>query len=61
MKEKVWLWCHPTGAHDGRWNLRRFLGDSGGRRCGYLGIENAIYVVFNNLPQPPLRSPRRRP
>ena len=52
MKEKVWLWCHPTGAHDGRWNLP----DSSAtpmEALRYLDIENAIYVVFNNLPQPP--------
>lgn len=52
MKEKTWLWCHPTGAHDGRWNLPASSATPGeALRC--FGIENAIYVVFNNLPQPP--------
>ena len=52
MKEKIWLWCHPTGAHDGRWNLPAATATPGeALRC--LGIENAVYVVFNNLPQPP--------
>ena len=52
MKEKTWLWCHPTGAHDGRWNLPASSATPG-EALRYLGIENAIYVVFNNIPQPP--------
>ena len=52
MKEKIWLWCHPTGAHDGRWNLPASSATPG-EALGYFGLENAVYVVFNNLPQPP--------
>ena len=60
MKEKTWLWCHPTGAHDGRWNLPASSATPG-EALRYLGIENAIYVVFKQYSAAPLRSPRRRP
>ena len=51
-RDQVWLWCHPPGAHNGRWQLPDSE-TTPAQALAHLDVGNAIYVVFNNRPEPP--------
>jgi hypothetical protein len=54
IRDKLWLWGHESGSHDGRFGL------PGGSRitpaggAEYLGVPNLIMVAFGGRPEPPL-------
>lgn len=53
IMDHLWLWCHPTACYNGRWNLSGESSFSPVEAADYMGIKNAMMVVFGNEPQPP--------
>ncbi len=53
IHDSIWLWCHPTGCYNGRWNLPGESVLSPVVALSYMGIKNAVMVVFCDEPKPP--------
>lgn len=54
VRDKLWLWGHIEGSHNGRWNLPS--GDEGSQitiadACNYMDIKNCIVVEFEGKPE----------
>lgn len=54
VREKLWLWCHQAGSHDGRYGLPSPSDATPAEAADELGLDNAIMVCFSGEPQPPL-------
>lgn len=52
MREKIWLWGHEAGSHDGC-NLPGKSRITPAEAAFYMGIPNLIMVKFHNKPVPP--------
>ncbi|MBT7862641.1 MAG: hypothetical protein HN712_20165 [Gemmatimonadetes bacterium] len=54
LSSRLWLWGHPAGAHDGRWELPPSSSQiTPADAAAYLGIDQMIMVRFAGQPQPP--------
>ena len=53
IMEHLWLWCHSAACYNGRWNLPGESSFSPVEAASYMGIKNAVMVVFCNEPLPP--------
>ncbi len=53
IHEHLWLWSHPTGCYNGRWNLPGESSLSPVEAATYMGIRNGVMVVFCDEPKPP--------
>jgi hypothetical protein len=51
--DHIWLWCHPAGAYNNQWNLPGKSAFSPIGAASYLGIKNAVMVVYADEPKPP--------
>ncbi|OGV58168.1 MAG: hypothetical protein A2X49_03105 [Lentisphaerae bacterium GWF2_52_8] len=58
--DHLWLWCHPASCYNGRWNLPGESSFSPLEAASYMGIKNAVMVVFCNEPLPPFNDYARQ-
>ena len=49
----IWLWSHPAACYNGLWNLPGESAMSPVDAAAYMGIKNAVMVVFADKPKPP--------
>lgn len=54
IRDRLWLWGHPAGAHDTHWNTPRPSRMTPAEACYYMGIPNLLMVQYNSEPAPPL-------
>ena len=54
--DSIWLWSHPAGCYNGRWEIPGESALSPIEAAAYLGINNAVMVVFANEPAPPFEN-----
>lgn len=57
LRDRLWLWCHPPGAHTRSAGQHGLIGHSTitpAGAAGYLGIPNVLFVRYELDPQPPL-------
>lgn len=53
LRDRFWLWCHEEGAQNVGWGLPRPTRITPTEAAHYLGIPNAIMVVYGGKPEPP--------
>ena len=54
VKDRLWLWCHPAGSHNGIYGVPRDSRITPVEACCYLGIRNALMVRYHDYgPFPP--------
>ena len=53
VRSRLWVWGHEAGSHNDRWNLPGKSRMTPVEGAYYLGVPNALMVVFNNQPEPP--------
>jgi len=53
--EHLWLWCHPIGSYNNRWNIPGESSLTPVEAVAYMGIKNAIMVIFGDDPKPPFK------
>lgn len=54
VRDRVWLWGHPAGAHDRQWNTPRPSRMTPTEAAYYMGIPGVVMVHYDNKPEPPL-------
>ena len=52
IRDRLWIWGHEAGAHNGRWNVGRSR-MTPAEAASYLGVPNVVMVRFANEPRPP--------
>ncbi len=59
MNDRIWLWTHAAGSHNGRYNLpdSQITPSEAAR---FMGIDNVVMVVFDNRPTPPFAPHARK-
>lgn len=58
--DSIWLWSHPAGAYNGRWEIPGESKVSPAAAAKYFGVNNAVMVVFANEPEPPFENYARQ-
>jgi hypothetical protein len=54
VRDRLWLWCHPAGSHNGIYGVPRDSRITPVEACCYLDIKNAIMVRYHDYgPFPP--------
>ena len=53
IRDSFWLWCHEERSHNENWGLPRPSRITPTEAAHYLGIPNAIMVVYGGRPEPP--------
>jgi hypothetical protein len=53
VRSRLWVWGHEAGSHNGLWRLPGASRMTPVEGAYYLGVPNALMVVFNNQPEPP--------
>jgi hypothetical protein len=51
--DRVWLWCHPAGSHNGQYGLPADSSITPAEAAEMMGISNLVYVVYGDRPTPP--------
>ena len=57
IRDRLWLWCHPSGSHTRSREQHGIPGHSAitpAEAAAYLGIPNVLFVRYELDPQPPL-------
>lgn len=50
VRDRFWLWGHPSGSHDAEWNLPKPSRITPVEAAFYMGIPNVIMVKYNGQP-----------
>jgi (R)-amidase len=53
LRDRLWLWGHPTGAHNGSWKLTKDSRISPVEAAHYMGIPNLLMVKTGSGAMPP--------
>lgn len=53
VRDRLWLWCHPAGSHNGEYGLTGQSEITPAEAARYLGLSNAIMVRYHGKPVPP--------
>lgn len=56
IHDHLWLWCHSAGSYNHAYNLPGESGLEPAAACTFLGVRNAIMVVYRDDPKPPFSS-----
>lgn len=54
VRDRVWLWGHPAGAHDTQWNTPRPSRMTPTEAAYYMGTPGVVMVHYDHKPEPPL-------
>lgn len=57
LRDHLWLWCHSAGSHNLEWGLPAPSSITPAQAAEYMGIPNAIMVVYGGKPEPPFDGP----
>ena len=58
VRDRLWLWCHPAGAHTRTQDQHGIPGHSivtAAEAAAYLGIPNVLFVRYELDPRPPFK------
>jgi hypothetical protein len=53
VRSRLWVWGHEAGSHNDAWHLPGKSHMTPVESAYYLGVPNALMVVYNNKPEPP--------
>jgi hypothetical protein len=53
VRDRLWLWGHEAGAHNGQYNLPSNSRMTPAEAAFYLGVPNALMISYDNKPEPP--------
>lgn len=53
VRDHLWIWCHEAGSNNGQYNLPGESRMTPAEAAFYLGVPNAIFVVYQGKPEPP--------
>jgi hypothetical protein len=53
LRDRLWLWGHEAGSHDGRFGLPRTSRITPVEAAQYMGLRNLVMVTFADKPLPP--------
>jgi len=53
IRDRLWIWGHPAGAHNGSWNIHQESRISPVEAAHYMGIRNMLMIKTGSGPMPP--------
>ena len=53
VRDQLWVWGHLEGSHNGSYNIEGLSRMTPAESAYYLGIPNALFVRYRDLPRPP--------